>query len=193
MIGNKPSFSPQTQLNLIVQKGQTMPPIPANRTVTYSGAKHAPVIKIDDNIELSFRNEVIAGSGDIILSNGTDTRRISITDTSQITFSSSKFGNFVSINPTQDLIPNTHYSIQMANGVVMDRAGHVNAAITDPETLSFNTANSVPSLAYSNIDSSSSDSGLPAELAADDNIWLNFKQRLGYADRRYTRCQSGDL
>lgn len=152
-----------------------MPPIPANRSVTYSDV---PVIKADDTIDLSFKNEVIAGTGDIILSNGSDTRRISITDTSQITFSSSKFGNFVSINPTQDLIPNTHYSIQMANGIVMDRAGHVNAAITDPETLSFNTANSVPLLAYSNIDSSSSDSGLPAELAADDNIWLNFDENV---------------
>lgn len=156
-----------------------MPPIPANRTVTYSDAKHAPVIKIDDNIVLNFRNEVIAGSGDIILSNGTDTRRISITDTSQVTLSSSKLsGNSVIINPAQDLIPGSHYSIRMASGVVMDKAGRVNAAIADPETFSFNTADSAPLLASSNIDGNFWDSDLPAELNVDDTIALNFDENV---------------
>lgn len=176
MTGNTPSFSLKTQFYLLLQKGQTMPPIPANRSVTYSDT---PVIKADDNIELSFKNEVIAGAGDIILSNGSDTRIIAITDTSQITFSRSKFGHYsVIIDPTQDLVPNTHYSIQMASGVIMDSTGYVNAAIADPETLSFNTTDSAPLLAYSNIDSSSSDSGLLAELAADDSIRLHFDENV---------------
>jgi hypothetical protein len=152
-------------------------------TVTYSDPKHAPAIKADDSIELSFRNEVMAGTGDIILSNGSDTRRIAINDASQITFSNSKFGNSLIINPTQDLIPNTHYSIRMDSGVIQDLAGNVNTSIDDPDTLSFNTTDSTPLLLYSNIgniDRSPFDSDLPApaELTADDDIWLDFDERM---------------
>ncbi|QOJ23959.1 MAG: Ig-like domain-containing protein [Gammaproteobacteria bacterium] len=150
--------------------------IPSNLILSYSDADHAPVIKTDGTIELPFENEVIAGCGDIILSNGSDTRKIAITDTSQVTFSSSKFGNYVIINPAQDLVANTHYSIQMASNVIADKHGHVNAAIDDPETLSFNTVDSAPLLFSSNIDNTLWNPGLPAELAADGDIGLYFDE-----------------
>lgn len=161
-----------------------MPPIPAKKSVTYSDPKNAPAIKADDSIELSFRNEVMAGTGDIILSNGSDTRRIAVNDTSQITFSSSKLsGNSVIINPAQDLIPNTHYSIRMDSGVIQDIAGNVNTSIDDPDTLSFNTTDSTPLLLYSNIGNIGrspfdSDLSAPAELTADNDIWLDFDERM---------------
>ncbi|WP_160818633.1 Ig-like domain-containing protein [Nitrosomonas oligotropha] len=156
-----------------------MPPIPAKKSVTYGDPKHAPAIKTDDSIELSFRNEVMAGTGDIILSNGSDTRRIAINDTSQITFSSSKLtGNSVIINPAQDLIPNTHYSIRMDSGVIQDFAGNINTGIDDPETLSFNTTDSAPLFLYSNIENNPWGSDLPAELPADEDIWLHFDEQM---------------
>ena len=161
-----------------------MPPIPAKKSVTYSDPMHAPAIKADDSIELHFKNEVMAGTGDIILSNGSDTRRIGVNDTSQITFSSSKlFGNSVIINPAQDLIPNTHYSIRMDSGVIQDIAGNVNTRIDDPDTLSFNTTDSTPLLRYSNIGNIGyspfdSDLSAPAELTADNDIWLDFDERM---------------
>ncbi|MDV6346638.1 Ig-like domain-containing protein [Nitrosomonas sp. Is35] len=161
-----------------------MPPIPAKKSVTYSDPMHAPAIKADDSIELHFKNEVMAGTGDIILSNGSDTRRIAVNDTNQITFSSSKlFGNSVIINPAQDLIPNTHYSIRMDSGVIQDMAGNVNNSIDDPDTLSFNTTDSTPLLRYSNIGNIGyspfdSDLSAPAELTADEDIWLDFDERM---------------
>ena len=156
-----------------------MPPIPAKKSVTYSDPKNAPAIKADDSIELSFRNEVMVGTGDIILSNGWDTRRIAVNDTSQITFSSSKLsGNSVIINPAQDLIPNTHYSIRMDSGVIQDMAGNVNASIDDPETLSFNTTDPAPLFLYSNIESSVWGLNLFAELPADEDIWLYFDEQM---------------
>lgn len=64
-----------------------MPPIPAKKSVTYSDPKHAPAIKADDSIELSFRNEVLP-------------------------LSSSKLtGNSVIINPAANLIPNTNHRV----------------------------------------------------------------------------------
>ncbi|MCG7757353.1 MAG: hypothetical protein LZF63_11940 [Nitrosomonas sp.] len=59
MTGHAPSFMPKTQFNLLLPKGQPMPPIPAKKSVTYSDPKHAPALKADDSIELSFRNAVL--------------------------------------------------------------------------------------------------------------------------------------
>ena len=88
--------------------------------------------KNDDNLILYFNEDVIAGNGDIIISNGIDTRVIPVSDTSQVTFSSKageshssiNYGKQVTINPSADLIPNTDYSFHIANGVIQDLAGN---------------------------------------------------------------------
>jgi len=106
--------------------------------------------QIDGNIELNFNEAVRAGSGDIVISNGSDTRTISVNDVSQVSFNSSKYGNSVTINPIADLIPNTTYNIQMAAGVIEDMAGNDYAGISDPTTLNFTTISSDPLLNWSN-------------------------------------------
>ncbi len=54
---------------------------------------------------LTFSEPVIAGSGNIVISNGTDTRTIATGDTTQVTFS----GNTANINPSADLQKGTTY------------------------------------------------------------------------------------
>ncbi|MDP2224313.1 Ig-like domain-containing protein [Nitrosomonas sp.] len=83
-------------------------------------------IGIDNNIFLLFDENVVAGNGHIIISNGSDTRNIAINDTNQVTFDG--YGA-VTINPTTDLIINTSYSIQIASGVIMDTKGKVDPAV----------------------------------------------------------------
>lgn len=104
----------------------------------------ATQFKIDSNIELYFDEAVMAGSGDIIISNGIDTRSIPINDTNQVSFS--KDGSTITINPTADLIPNTTYNIQIASGVVTDLAGNPYLGINDSRTLNFTTVPSNPLL-----------------------------------------------
>jgi len=99
-------------------------------------------LKFNNNIELSFDEEVMAGSGVIVISNGTDTREIDIHDTSQVTFNYSK----VTINPVDDLIVDTQYNIQLAKGVIKDFDGNDYAGINDPDALNFTTLNSDPLL-----------------------------------------------
>lgn len=103
--------------------------------------------KSDDNIELNFSERVMAGHGDIIISNGTDTRIISVNDSGQVTFNNSKL---VTINPEEDLIPNTTYNIQMAEGVIVDTAGNPYEGISDDKTLNFTTIPATPLLWNSN-------------------------------------------
>ncbi|MDR4517575.1 MAG: Ig-like domain-containing protein [Nitrosomonas sp.] len=102
--------------------------------------------KVDGNIELAFDERVVVGSGEIIISNGTDTRTIDINDTSQVMFDGY---DLVTIDPIDDLLPDSNYNIQMVSGVIMDANGHAYAGISDPDTLDFMTIPSNPRLVYS--------------------------------------------
>ncbi len=86
------------------------------------------------NIVLTFSEAVVAGSGNIIISDGAgDTRVIAITDAGQVTVS----GNILTISPTSDLKADTNYSLQLDGGVVKDVAGNAFGGIGNARTLNF--------------------------------------------------------
>jgi uncharacterized protein YjiK/methionine-rich copper-binding protein CopC len=87
-------------------------------------------------ILLNFNEPVVAGIGSITISNGTDTRTISVTDTTQVSFS----GNTANINPSADFLKGSTYNVQLASGVIKDASGNSFAGIVNATTLSFNTA-----------------------------------------------------
>ncbi len=109
--------------------------IPTDPLLDFSDPSDNSTFNIDNDIRLFFNENVTAGNGDIVISNSTDTRTIDINDTSQITFSKDS----VTVNPVDDLIPNTSYSIQLASGVITDIAGNAYAGISYPTTLNFTT------------------------------------------------------
>jgi len=94
-------------------------------------------IQVNSNIILTFSEKVQAGTGNIIITDGNDTRTIDVTDSSQVTFS----GKTVTINPTDDLQVNSHYHLDIASGVIKDKSGNAFAGITDTTTLDFSTNN----------------------------------------------------
>lgn len=105
-------------------------------TLSSATPSNTGAVALDANIMLTFNENVLAGSGDIIITDGTDTRTISVTDTSQVTVS----GNTVTINPTANLL--NHYSIyhvEMASGVIVDTAGNAYAGISSATTVDFRT------------------------------------------------------
>jgi methionine-rich copper-binding protein CopC len=116
--------------------------IPSNPLlISSSPTDDASGVAVGDNVVLSFNEEVKPASGNIVISNGSDTRTISIDDSSQVTFSDSKFGgNQITINPTTDLIPNTAYHIEIDASAITDTAGNHYAGISDDTTLNFTTA-----------------------------------------------------
>lgn len=71
------------------------------------------------NIILVFSEAVVAGTGSFTISNGSDTRTISVTD-GQVTIT----GNTVTINPTADLISGSMYTVTAAAGILEDAAGN---------------------------------------------------------------------
>ncbi len=119
--------------------------------------------KVENNLTLFFDETVMAGSGDIIISNGSDTRTIAIDDTNQVIFDD----NTVIIDPIIDLISNTIYNIQMVNGVINDVEGNAYTSVNDEVALNFATINTDPLLAWSN-------SWHGSTFKADNDIQLYF-------------------
>ncbi|MCH9639639.1 MAG: Ig-like domain-containing protein [Betaproteobacteria bacterium] len=106
--------------------------------------------RVDENLELFLDETVVAGNGNIIISNGSDTKTIAIDDVSQVTFEGSSFSDelgplirigTVIINPTEDLVPGTTYTVEIAPGVITDTDGNPYAGFSDA---SFTTIDSLP-------------------------------------------------
>ncbi len=88
-----------------------------------------------DDIVLTFSEDVFAGTGFIVISDGAnDVRTISIGDASQITL----IGRTVVINPV-DPLNAARYSITWSAGVVLDAAGNAVAGNADPAVFSLTT------------------------------------------------------
>jgi len=113
----------------------------------------SPFFRVDEDITLFFDENVAIGSGNIIISNGTDTRTIAIDDASQVTFEESNVVSqlgfprdtgIVNINPTEDLVPGTTYTAEMAPGVIIDTDGNPYAGFSDA---SFATTDALPVIA----------------------------------------------
>lgn len=134
------------------------------------------LFKAGKNIELYFDEEVMAGDGVVVISNGTDTRTIDVKDTSQVTFikDSHQATSFVSgkmvINPAQDLLPDTSYTFQMASGVVIDTTGHAYAGFDNPQTDTFNTISANPLLTGSYF------ANEPTQFQVDSDFQLYFDE-----------------
>lgn len=88
-------------------------------------------------ILLTFNEPVMAGTGNIVISNGAgDTRTLAVGDATQVTVS----GSTVNINPSADLLRGFTYNVQLASGVIRDVSGNAFVGITDATTLNFTTA-----------------------------------------------------
>jgi len=84
------------------------------------------------HLTLSFSEVVQAGAGSIVIGNGTDTRTVSIADTTQVRFN----GVRVSITLATPLQDSSRYTVQLAAGVITDLYGNPYAGTTQ----SFTTA-----------------------------------------------------
>ena len=150
-----------TNVQTIVHIGSSPNPI-----ITLSSstpADNATNVTVGSNIVLTLSDAIQAGSGNIIITDGTDTRPIAVTDSSQITIN----GSTVTINPTADLQAGNHYHLEIASGVIKDLAGNPYPGMSNPTTLDF-TTNALPTLTTFG--------------AVVDSTYLNTTDEVTYAD-----------
>jgi uncharacterized protein YjiK len=88
------------------------------------------------HVSLFFSESVQAGSGNIVITNGTDTRNVAVNDTTQVKF----IGSRATITLATPLQNSSNYNVQIASGVITDLSGNAYAGINNATTLSFTTA-----------------------------------------------------
>lgn len=142
----------------------TIATITTDPEIVHSNPINHSSLKADSNIELLFNRTVKAGLGNIVLSNGEDTRTIAIDDTSQVTFD----GSAVIIDPTEDLQVGATYTVNLAAGVIADTAGHDYPGFKDATA---NVLSPEPALLFSSLE-------YPGERYADDNIEFYFDEKI---------------
>ena len=82
-----------------------------------SPAEYATNVAIGADIVFTFTEPVQAGTGNMVISNGSDDiRTIAVTDSSQVTIS----GNTLTINPSEDLAIDQEYTVSIPSGTVVD-------------------------------------------------------------------------
>jgi methionine-rich copper-binding protein CopC len=110
------------------------PSLPGMTIVTPTTSKAN--VGVGSNLYLTFDQTIMAGAGNVTLSNGAgDTRSIAVTDTSQVTFS----GKVMKIHPKYFLVANTTYNVTYAVGVVKATTGNDISAMSGTSGLSFTT------------------------------------------------------
>lgn len=100
-----------------------------------SPADDAEGVPVADHLVLEFSENVVAGSGSITITDGSDNRVIDVSDSSRVSID----GNQVSIDPGGDLNGDSDYRVQIESGAFIDRAGNPYQGITDSTTLNFGT------------------------------------------------------
>jgi hypothetical protein len=119
------------------------------------------------NVILSFSESVQAGTGSIWISNGSDWKEFSVTDTSKVTFNS----NSVTINPLVDFIEKTTYYVSLSSGVITDLFLNPFPGITNSTTLNFTISDTVaPTL------TASTPSDNATSVAKGSNLILTFSE-----------------
>jgi len=135
-------------------------------------SNNATGVALNANIVLNFSEAVIAKSGNIVIYKASDN---SVIETISVTGSlvTGSGTSQITVNPTNDLIANTTFYIQIASTAFDDAAGNSYAGISDSTSLRFTTVTTDttnPTLI------SSSPSTNATGVAVDTNIILNFSE-----------------
>ena len=124
--------------------------------------KLTSIVPTLSNLKLIFNTQIKAISGDIVMSNGSDTRTIPIDNNPQITIQK----NIITINLKEDLVANSHYTFAIAPGVIADKVGNAFAG----NIATFNIVKADTVLTGKAIDGYLSDANVFAD-ANGDGIW----------------------
>lgn len=106
-----------------------------------SPADNSASVALGANLVLTFSENVVAGSGAIVVhsADGASVATILASDTTQVSIS----GKTVTINPMSDLLPGTSYYVTLDGAAFQDSAHNFYAGIANADAFNFSTAPSV--------------------------------------------------
>ena len=136
----------------------------APKLVSSTPEVNSSAINPHQNIVLTFDEPVKASSGYITITSGKDIHKIALTD-KQVTIS----GKTVTINPTDDLLFNSHYTVSIDSAAIDDLAGNKFGG----EIFTFDTTDTIAPVLRTT--SPSNDNKL---VAVNRNIDFNFNEKI---------------
>ena len=141
------------------------------KLISISPNKGSSAVAINQNLVVTFNEAIKLGLGNITISDGAgDTRTISVNSPSnEISINA----GILTINPTNDLLPNSHYTVKIDNAAIQDLSVNPYAGIKNTTTFYFDTVDTLapvltkssPSVNISNVESKS-------------NIVLTFNEKI---------------
>jgi hypothetical protein len=98
----------------------------APKLVSASPQKGGTNIAVNQDVllKLTFNESIQVGTGNIIISSGVDTITVPVSS-SLVTVK----GGELTVNPTKDLLPNSHYTVKIDNTAIQDLSGNKYAGI----------------------------------------------------------------
>jgi|GEM_PF-2196300 len=140
-------------------------------------------VKANQNLTLTFDEKIKVDSGNVVISDGKDTRTIDVTDKSQVKIIGSK----LIINPTENLNAGSSYNVKITSSAIQDVTGNKFTGINSKSVFTFDVLDKqCPVLTSVTPKTSSENIKLTQNLALtfDENV----KTGSGYV---VIRCDSG--
>ncbi|MEN9897125.1 MAG: hypothetical protein RLZZ66_774 [Pseudomonadota bacterium] len=145
----------------------------APKLISVNPKKGESAIALNQLITFMFNEDIQAGSGNIVLSNGVDTRKIPLTSTQSSSTQFTITGKLLTLNLADKLLPNSLYSVKIDTAAIEDLSGNKYAGINNATTYYFNTVDTLaPILATSSPLANSSN------FAVNSNIVLTFNEKI---------------
>jgi hypothetical protein len=145
-------------------------------------------VGLNEPLILTFNEYIQAGSGNIVISNGFDTKTISL---APIQGSSKQFaitGKLLTLSLADNLLPNSLYSVKIENTAIEDLSGNKYSGINNTTTCYFNTIDTLaPIMATNNLLANSS------SFAVNTNIVLTFNEKIKASAGNITLISNADL
>ncbi|MEY3280486.1 MAG: hypothetical protein RL674_471 [Pseudomonadota bacterium] len=145
-------------------------------------------VGLNEPLILLFNEYIQAGSGNIVISNGFDTKTISL---APIQGSSKQFaitGKLLTLSLADNLLPNSLYSVKIENTAIEDLSGNKYSGINNTTTCYFNTIDTLaPIMATNNLLANSS------SFAVNTNIVLTFNEKIKASAGNITLISNADL
>jgi len=150
--------------------GDVLPPAVAH----FNPEDDSSSFPVEDNLVVSFNEDIVLGSGEIVLKDltGSTSTTINVTDGSQVI----AIGGILTINPTENLLLDHFYAVQIPGSAIFDLAGNNFPGISSDTLWSFTTGEVTDFTAPSVV------SFDPANGASDvpygSNLNLNFDENV---------------
>ena len=162
--GSEADATPAASNNLIADT--TTPTI-----ISSAPADDDTGVAVDGNLVINFSENVVAGTGNIVIRNadGTSFETISVTDT-RVTIN----GDTLTINPSGDLANSAGYYVEIEDTAILDPSGNKFAGISGDSTFNFTTVAPDDTTAPTIVSSAPADDD--TGVAVDGNLVINFSE-----------------